>query len=300
MTPHEYCEAHPGLSLASHRRLRYSVNRWERLVGPFAEATTDGFQSLRQAGLAIGLSPHSIEQTASDVALLTGLSKGTPLPLPLPSPDVPTVEQVGAIYSAVSVAQWPVERSWLKCSTKDYWQAWLVVAGFCGFRLRDLRGLTMDCFRARRLTASKTRKVHPTPTAGFLHRHLRALGSTGPLFGTLPEKQLRRELARIAAAAGVPYVSPHGFRRFAITQWSLANDLAGRIIHGEGLSKVMAHYVQPVAVLDRWSPYVEIPPAWMSPKERADAIRAETELLAHYRRASAETRDALLRIARAV
>jgi hypothetical protein len=83
----------------------------------------------------------------------------------------------------------------------------------------------------------------------------------------LPEKQLRRELARIAQAAGVPYVSPHGFRRFAITQWSLANDLAGRIIHGEGLSRVMRHYIQPVAVLDRWAPYVEIPPAWMSPKE---------------------------------
>jgi hypothetical protein len=31
-----------------------------------------------------------------------------------------------------------------------------------------------------------------------------------------------------------------------------------------------------------------------------DAILAELELLAHYRRASAETRDALLRIARAV
>lgn len=165
---------------------------------------------------------------------------------------------------------------------------------------RDLRACSVQCFTARKLTASKTKKTHPLPTSGFLARHLRSLAATDKLFGSLPEKQLRRELQRIAAAAGVPYVPPHGFRRFAITQWSLANDLAGRIIHGEGLSRVMAHYVQPQSILDKWAPQVEVPSSWLTPKERADAIRAETELLAHYRRASQDTRDALLRIARAV
>ena len=62
----------------------------------------------------------------------------------------------------------------------------------------------------------------------------------------------------------------------------------------------MAHYVQPAAILDKWAPQVEVPSSWLTPKERSDAIRAETELLAHYRRASASTREAILRIARAV
>lgn len=226
----------------------------------------------------------------------------TPLARPAPNPDVPTAEVVGRLYDHVHVAKWPVARPWLKCSTVTWWQGWIVVAGFWGLRLRDLKSATMACYHARRLTASKTKKSHPLPIAGFLHRHVRALAAddSSQLFGQWSEKQLRRELQRIAVAAQVPYVPPHGFRRFAITQWSLANDLAGRIIHGEGLSRVMAHYVQPQAVLDKWAPYVEVPRQWLTQKERSDAMRAESELLAHYRRASAETRDALLRIARAV
>ena len=301
MTPQEYCARNPHLSHASKQKLRYSESRWLRLTGvPLDQVRPEHFVQLRTAGLAAGLSPHSIEQTCQDVSLLTGVHRGKPLDRPLPSPDVPTVQQVDAIYRHVSVAQWPVSRSWMSCSTKDWWQGWIVVAGFCGLRLRDLRAMTMDCVRARKLTASKTKKTHPLPISGFLHRHIQSLNATDKLFGTLPEKQLRRELQRIATAAGVPYVPPHGFRRFAVTQWSLANDLAGRIIHGEGLSRVMAHYVQPQAILDKWAPQVEVPASWLTPKERADAIRAETELLAHYRRASQDTRDALLRIARAV
>ena len=62
----------------------------------------------------------------------------------------------------------------------------------------------------------------------------------------------------------------------------------------------MRHYLEPLRVLDRFADSVDVPPCWLSRKEAAAAIRAEDELLRHYRRASRETREALLRIARAV
>lgn len=267
---------------------------------PLERVLPEHFDQLRVRCTAAGLSPHSIEQTADDIGLLTGIEKGRKLDLPAPDPVVPTVKHVGAIYRHVHVAQWPVNRPWMTCSTTQWWQSWLVVVGWWGLRIRDIRSLTMTCYETGRLTASKTKKTHPLPKMPFLSRHVRQLNAKGSLFGTLPEKQLRRELARIAGAAGVDYVPPHGFRRFAITQWSQANEQAGKIIHGEGLSRVMRHYVQPGTILARWAPQVDIPRQWLTRKEIADSIRAENELVACYRRASKETRDALLRLARAV
>ena len=94
--------------------------------------------------------------------------------------------------------------------------------------------------------------------------------------------------------------SPHGFRRFAVQSWSVAHPEAGRIVHGCGVPRIMRHYVEPLRLLDRHATSVDVPKHWLTPKEQADAIRAEDELLRCYRRASEEMRESLLRIARAV
>ena len=87
MTPQEYCAANPHLSHASRQKLRYSESRWLRLTGvPLDQVRPEHFTELRKAGLAAGLSPHSIEQTCQDVSLLTGVNRGKPLDRPLPSP----------------------------------------------------------------------------------------------------------------------------------------------------------------------------------------------------------------------
>lgn len=304
MTPDEYITSRPRLSAATQRRIRHNVTRWTKYAGcPVEEASPEAYQQFRQQGLQAGLSPHSIEQTTYDVQLLSGVPRGECLPLPPPDPDVPTVERVGAIYRAAECVRWPGGMPWLRCAATQWWRSWLVVVGFCGLRLGDTFRVTAEQFRSGRYHASKPDKWHPFPSTGFLAGHVRALGvETGPLFGgTKSYKQIRGELARMAKTAGVEYVTPHGFRRFAVTQWMLTSPVAGQIIHGCGLPKrVLSHYVQTGAILNRYAMDVTIPLDWLTPKERADAIRAEDELLRHYRRASQDTRDALLRIARAV
>lgn len=122
MTPEEYLASRPRLSHASYQRLRTSVSRWRRITGhTVAQATTERLTAFRAEGLALGLSPYSVEQTATDVAILAGIPRGQPLELPPPDPDVPSVERIDAIYRHVSAAQWPVV-------TREQGGHWMFVA----------------------------------------------------------------------------------------------------------------------------------------------------------------------------
>lgn len=311
MTPEEYRASRPRLSAASFKRLKTSVNRWNRLSGiPLDSATTSALAAFRERALSEGLSPHSVEQTAVDVALLAGIDRGCPLDVPPPDPDVPTVARVEAIYRHCHVASWPVRTrsrggigcKWLNCSTTQWWQSWIVCAGRWGLRIGDLERLTVEDVHSKRFRAGKTGKIQPLPHRPCVMRHVRQLNvKSGRLFPGLGSRhQLRRELKAIASAAGVQYVSPHGFRRFAIQSWSIAHPEAGRIVHGCGIPRIMRHYVEPLRLLDKHAESLDVPLAWLTRKEAADAIRAEQELIRHYRRTSAEMRESLLRIARAV
>lgn len=282
----------------------HSVSRWAKLSAvPYTSVSAQALTDFRRAGLAAGLSPHSIEQTVTDICLLTGCPPGRRLRRPQPSPDVPTVERVAKLYEAAGAAQWPQARRpqggrpcrWLRCSTEAWWRCWIVCASWYGFRLRDLRRMSSADFAAGTLRAHKTGKPHPMIVPPFVRRHWRLLKSDD--MGPMPAKQLRRELRRIAKAAGVRYVEPHGFRRFAVSQWSAASVDAGRIVHGESLG-IRSHYVDHRRVLEDAAPRVRMPTCFFTQKEISDIMKAEEELLTYYRRADRATRDAILHLAR--
>lgn len=290
---------------SSVQRMRHSLTRWAKFSPvPYSSVTPQALTDFRRAGLAAGLSPHSIEQTVTDVCLLTGHPPGRRLRRPPPSPDVPTVERVAAIYRAVGAAQWPQARRpqggtpcrWLKCSTAQWWRTWIVCACWFGFRLADLRRLSTADMTAGQLRAKKTGKGHPLVIPPFVARHWRLMKSD--TMGPLSPKQLRRELRRIAKSAGVRYVEPHGFRRFAVTQWSAVSVDAGKIVHGESLG-VRAHYIEPRRILEDAAPRVRMPACFLTPKEISDAMKAEEELLTYYRRATPAMRKAILTVVRA-
>lgn len=108
---------------------------------------------------------------------------------------------------------------------------------------------------------------------------------------------MRRELQRIAAAAGVSYVSPQQFRQFCVQQWSLANPDAGRIVHGVGLG-ILDHYISGRRIVEAAAESVEMPSEFLTEAERAARESGERELLHMYRHASAEERRALLTLAK--
>lgn len=258
-------DRNPRLSEPSRKRFRHNVNRWVRLGGPLypGDITPAVVTQVRRAGLLAKLAAASIESTITDIRALclavgVELDTGKPLRRTKPTPDVPTVEQVAAIYSAADAAQWPRVASsrggrrcdWLQCSGGDWWRAWIVVAAWWGFRLRDIGRLTWEDVRSGSRTANKTGKRHPLVALPLVGRHIERLGTTsGPVFGRQSVAQLRRELARIADSAGVAYVPPHCFRRYAVTQWSLVSPDAGRLIHGAGLG-ILDHYVSAGRILE--------------------------------------------------
>lgn len=110
-------------------------------------------------------------------------------------------------------------------------------------------------------------------------------------------RQLRDELERIADAAKVPYVPPHGFRRFAVNAWTAADPLAGQLIQGCRLG-AMDNYLNVLRHLARVSSRVELPDAFYTAAEIAKRHDDEQSLLQAYRTAKAEEKQLLLDIAR--
>lgn len=309
VTPAEYAATRPGIAPETLAKLYHRIACWERVLGHgYQESRQADVLKFRKLASAEGLSPRTIESTVDDICRLTGLQPGVRLRCPPPSPDVPTVDRIAAIYQHVDVAVWPrlgghakrnhLVPAWCTARREDWWRALIVLAGWWGFRLRDLRRLSWEHVRAAELKAKKTGKTHPLVFRPFIHRHLRAFkGTSGPVFGKLPEKCLRRELRSIAAAAGVEYVPPHGFRRFAVQSWTDVSYQAGCIVQGSGL-KVMAHYTDPRRILEKAAPQVDVPRCWLTRKEISDQMRGEAELLEHYRSATPELRKALLTLVR--
>jgi len=78
-------------------------------------------------------------------------------------------------------------------------------------------------------------------------------------------------------------ITPQNIRQASITEWSRSNATAGAIIHGCGLG-VLAHYLDPLSVLESAAPRVRVPAAM-----RGDCKSEESEatLLIHFRRMDA-------------
>ena len=119
------------------------------------------------------------------------------------------------------------------------------------------------------------------------------------VFGFRNRKAQWRELKAIATAAAVPYVPPHGFRRYAINQWSAVDSLAGQLLHGQRIG-VMAHYLDVGRHLAKHAPNVEMPGAFMPQDVRDQQAREEQALRDLYQRSSPQKRALMLSLAREI
>lgn len=302
----EYAQL-PSVSDATVRTLRHRAACWRRIVGS-AIPTADAITQFRITA-AKSLSPRTVEDTIAAIVRIAknaGLEvdTGRRLRVPAPQPDVPTTQSLGRLYANAHAASWPrlgggshrdhCLPAWCPISRSDWWRAWIVTAAVTGLRLGDLRRLRADML-GQWVTASKTSKRHPVPDVPCLTRHWAKLKSLGPL----PSKQLRAGLREIADAADVPYVSPQGFRRYAVTAWIAADATAGRIVHGCGIG-VLAHYLDYHRILSDATPRLVLPKEFLSAAERKKTASDEAELTRRWRLASLRDRRLILDVARRV
>lgn len=289
--------------------VRHRITAWLRAEIP--TVSTESFEVFRAMMIDQGQSPATIESTIAAVRVVTAYSGykfelGDRLRLPTPDPDVPTAYAIGQLYRYCSRARWP--RKLTAAKRADWWRAFIVLSSWSGYRLLDIERLTIgdigpDCIKVR---ANKTKRfrhpIAPIPITHSLRRHLLQIkglfGSS--VFGLRTQrKQLRDSLELIAIAAQVKYVPPHGFRRFAITQWSAADSMAGKIIHGCSLG-VMGHYIDIGRHLSSVAGQVEMPQEFLTDSELARIRTREEELIAAYRRATPDSRELIVNVARSV
>jgi len=293
------------------RKLLHDRYRWAAHSGdpPLRLLTADGFDRFRASALAAGYSRRTIESTISDVIYVARrhgieLKPGRRLRIPRPQPSVPSLGSIARVYLTTESATYP-RRSW--ASPAAWWRCLLVVALWCGFRRGDLARLSWDDIGpwSMELRASKTGKLHRIPLTSTVQRHLAQLDHLGhPLrIFDLPRSTSFRafgdQLARLCLAARVPALTLQGIRRASITMWSSVNAEAGRIIHGCHLG-IMAHYLDPLAILQAAAPLVQLPDVMLTREERRRSARNRRELIDLYARAGADGQRIILEVARRV
>jgi len=293
------------------RRLLHDRRRWVACSGdpPLRLITAETFDRFRRAALAAGYSRRTIESTVSDVIYVARrhgiqLQPGRRLRIPSPQPSVPSLGSIARVYLAAGSATYP-RRSW--ATPAAWWRCLLVVALWCGFRRGDLARLAWDDIGpwSMELRASKTGKLHRIPLTATVRRHLAELDHLGhPLrIFDMPRSTSFRamgdQLQRLCLAARVPPLTLQAIRRASITMWASVNAEAGRIIHGCHLG-VMAHYLDPLAVLQSAAPLVQLPDVMLSREERRRSAKNRQELLDLYARAGVDGRRIILEVARRI
>ncbi len=149
-----------------------------------------------------------------------------------------------------------------------FWRRWTVVSYFTGLRLADMmKHFTTECISddAIVLSAQKTGKTLAVPNCRVLKYHL-AHVPPGRVFPVSKSPHLvRRELRKLSnTAESSVKVTPHALRRLAITEWSSASESAGRIVHGCGVSGIMASYLHVLRPLQKARPHLTVPKQFLT------------------------------------
>lgn len=257
----------------------YSARRFARLISdiPAGEVGATDLNRLRDVMQSRGFAARTIESTVADlltvIHAVTGreVSKGSRVHVPRPEPKPVPLSSLDAI--------------WKHC--EPWLQSWLAVTYWTGLRISDsIRAcngtLPAECLRFQ---ASKTGRNHVWPVPQWLR-------SWWPETFPLPRatdfnlRTLRRAIAAACTAATVPLWHPQQLRQRSITEWSRANATAGAIVHGCGLG-VLAHYVDPLSVLESAAPRVRVPASMLGTHQAAP----EESLLSAWRRCDPQARD---------
>lgn len=263
------------LAADTRRKLQHRINCWRKHGGAQASPASTDFNAFRDAAKK-HLSRRTIEETVGDIARLYGVEDvGQRLRRwkTASCRPVPSTELLSSAYDNAASAEWPVSpRSRTPqlnlVSNEEWWRAFLVFAFFTGMRLRDLRSITWQDWDRARWQASKTGKVHHYPECAIVARHLRPLRTRRSprifAFSKSQERFVRRELKFIS---GSELLTPQAIRRCSITQWTIAGDQAGKLIHGIALG-VMTSYLDVQRILAASLPRLTWPAAFLLSRER--------------------------------
>lgn len=251
----------------------YSANRFAALVSdiPVDTLCTEHLEQYRALCVARSLSPKTIESSISDLitvaAEFTGkrVKPGRRLRIPSPRPKGIPIAAIDAI--------------WQECP--QWLQQWIAVSYWTGFRLSDVMTLMMretitgDIIQT---TASKTRRDHAVPLPKWLTRFF-PLTPPWKRATDYWRKKIRKTMAAACDRIGCDPFGPKAIRRLSINEWTRASSTAGAIIHGTGLG-VMAHYLDPLSVLQSAAPRVRLPNCFGA----QESSGTEETLLANFRR----------------
>lgn len=257
------------------RTIAANVRRFEKLttITEPERVSTAVLTAFRQASLAMGLSNVTTEKTITDVMTVVKHATGTRLECgrrlrqakPKPSPFTP--DEVDAVFRAAE---------------SERLRRWLVLTYWTGLRLCDsvrlYWSLKGPC-EVIRFTAQKTGAHHVFPVRAWMHKFMTPVE---PHTGHCTEwfsRLLRDELAATCERANVAAKTPKNLRQASITEWSMANATAGRLIHGCELG-VMSHYVDALTVLESASPRVRLPSCFGGQQSQS----TEEALVASFRR----------------
>ena len=322
-----YLSLHPRLRASSVREIGYHLNRWERdTENPDVQAITpDTFDAFRAK---CRNAPLTVENTVNAVLAILGAcykrgliermpEPGVRLEIPEPNPQVVESEVLSKLYLRCDAAHWPgesVPRGQGRGSVSrpfpwapQFWQTFLVVAYFTGLRLGDLLQLRRCDFSEEVLAvvANKTRKTQTIPVHPVLRRHLNAVTWAGANEPLLPVGkalyQMRRELRRICAAAGVENVTPKRIRVLAANEWERARPRAGDAILGHSIRRrVTRHYIRPTLSLEEALPRLRVPTAFLTADELEHGQDRLRELQRLFERMPTDSQDLLLGMARRI
>jgi hypothetical protein len=231
-----------------------NCRRFEKITGitDVESVSTSLFVGFRQAAIALALSNVTTEKTITDVSTICKYvvgkipDAGKRLRQPRPSPHPATLEAIDAVFRA---AQSQRLKRWLALT---YWTA---------LRLADsvlLYGSLQTPDSVIRHTANKTGLHHAWPAPTWLQQWIPRVEPRTSHATVWMARMIRNELARTCVAAGIEILTPKQIRQASITEWTRANATAGSIVHGCGLG-VMAHYLDPLSVLESAAPRVRLP-----------------------------------------
>lgn len=257
----------------------YSANRMARLMGdiPASEVTADHLDELRKRMQAEGLASRTIESTIADIITvvteITGSNPGRGHRVQLSQPQPKPVPLLS------------LESCWQHCSPQL--RAFIALAYWSAFRQSDaMRWLLENKAKGIpvviQATAGKTRKRHVIPMPEWLAAILDAGRYRFRTVSDFARRCIRAEIHAACVQSGVEIWTPKHLRQRGITEWTRANATAGAIIHGCGLG-VMAHYLDPLAVLESAAPRVRLPECFGACNQGSD----EATLLTHFRRLDA-------------
>ncbi len=272
------------------RRYRCELGRWERVVGdlPVRRISPEHFTLFRDVCVERGLSHSSTEGSVKVVKLLLRYAKDrgwvNALPvfgksLRIPEPEVlpATMKELSALYEGAQIAERIGKGIVPPC---DAFRAFLVLEYWTGIRGQNLisdlawEHVTQDCIRFQQ---SKTSKRHIFPLHPIVSHHLGMVHGMDERFvlGLRSLQHVNYQLRRVCDHVGIRNLTSNHIREACFTSWMIADETAGKVIHGCGLPTVLQrHYIGRLQLLQSAAERFEWPAAMAGPLNNAYQLRA--------------------------